>query len=232
MQIDEQINLSILTSKDLLIENSARYLLTFLNDEFPQFAPEWFGNYEPLRAKYTCVDDALTKWSDPFLWKTRDVRGSIFMEPSHSMSCLVLSVSVKHAASKSLPVFLQRCSEILEAEFAYLMMLTQAEVDAHDYDDWYHLSLGLFDRGIRAGCRILPWATVWGRSFKDYFLKLPESRREVFECRQLAGGIRYMQLTPSLTDMRSEYKKVVDARQAVWALMKNGPLIRLPSFES
>src|SRR5688572_1307639 len=60
--------IAVLSRENLSVRPVAeRFLSTLM--QFPVFAPQLWGNYEPVRTPFVGIEQTLAGWEDPFLWK-------------------------------------------------------------------------------------------------------------------------------------------------------------------
>jgi hypothetical protein len=215
------INIGILTPYSLDSKESGKTLLTFLSEDFPEFLPERFNNYEPLERKFSManLEEALELWNYPFLWSRRKppVQGNVWMGQAcyKSHSSIYISSQSKLIDPKRLANFIKEISVLLKADFSYLHLFTQAEFDIEDYDAFTPFRQGVVTHELRNYLPNLCWATIFGSPYVELFGRDKVLSTPAFLVQELADNLFYIQLSENLFDLKSKYGEVNNIRCTV-----------------
>jgi hypothetical protein len=163
----DRIVLGVLTPEDLERSAPAERFLRLLVSEFPDFSPEFHGNLEPVRVPFTTVEECISKWSVPFLWRRKRpaVEGAIW--PGSGTTAIYVGAGVRGWESDRLEAFARSMCELLHPDFAYVHLMTEAERDREPYDLWYPIDIGITPHDLKKGIPNLCWLTVFGPPFVE-----------------------------------------------------------------
>jgi hypothetical protein len=97
----KEIESGILSPKKLVTKEEGFALLNLIANTFPQFSPEKYNYYEPIKLNFDAhnIGNALDGWGRSFLWKRKlpKLEGSIWSswEPNPLHSSITLTVRVE-----------------------------------------------------------------------------------------------------------------------------------------
>lgn len=224
-----EVEIGILSPDDLKSKTQGKAFLSFLTDLLPEFFPQRYGNYEPLKQKINSdtldsdkINEILLTWADPFLWKSRIPRkisadGRVWARGKNTHSAIYISGkfnSAKHEISSNRLVdFFKLTSAYFHADIAYLHLFSNQELESKNYEHMYMpFRQGLSTHELRKSLPGLCWGTLLGSPYKEIFgkeklLSTPGSTVE-----QLSEDIFYIQLTENIYDVSSNYRKFEQLR--------------------
>lgn len=198
--------INILTIPSLVSTEQGRELLRLWIDLLPEYLPERFGNYEPLRRVFVPddVDAILEYWDWPFLvTRTRPrMRGGIFMsrkgKPTHGWIKIELAFKPSHQVA--LLRFFKAVSVQLKAEFGFMDFIQR--------DD-----LGVTTHDLKVNLPDFYWATVLGKAYVDLFGREKIVSAPASEVEQLSSDLYYLQMSKNLFDVETD--EVAQTRQQI-----------------
>jgi hypothetical protein len=175
----------------------------------PNYVPERFGNYEPIRLEFTPadIDSVIKYWDWPFLAKRSKPRmlGTIFMNigkiPVHGS--IKIELEWKAAYQDQIIQFFKTVSTQFEAEFGFLDLTIKDErlnVTTHD---------------LRENIPNVYWATLFGKAYVETF-----GRDRIRSCpapyiEELSKDQFYLQLGDALVDVEKRPQELFQARERV-----------------
>ena len=212
-----RLHLKFLSPLPLNRELDAQALLDLWLELLPGFAPERYGNYEPVHRPFS-KDAAVTHWTWPFLAERTAPRvdASVFMRagPRRRHSFFKLSVDAAgigrvHSADEVF-LFLLRVAEATRCHFAYADVLDEALIASSARTGTIRrtgaggqkTSLDVSTETLE---RFLPnvyWATVFGAPYVSHFGRsalLEAPAFNVVEIPETGVALR-LSAEPSLTD--------------------------------
>lgn len=201
--------LNILTSRSLKSEGEGRRLLRLWTELLPDFVPERFGNYEPLRLEFKPddIDSALEHWAWPFLAKRRKPRmlGMVFMHigkiPVHGS--IKIELEWKDAYQNEIIQFFKTVSRDFEAEFGLLDLTLKGEIS------------GVTTHMLRKSVPRIYWATLLGKAYVKMF-----GRDQIKACpapfiEELSDDQFYIQLSEELIDVQNKPQEIYHGGERV-----------------
>lgn len=210
--------MTVLFSTPVRDRESGRLFLELLMETAPQFVPEKYNYYEPLKNVFDPekLDEALQHWHDSFLWRRS--------KPSISGSVLVGFRNVHDKLSLRLPVkaldlqTVARLWKALQKSFGVDLACVQVWTDADTADIEYYKThtmpfSTLTTHDLREGLPDEPWAMLFGPPYVELFgrerlLSTPAARVE-----PMGEGI-YVQLTDDPTDVAKNRDEYLAAQRA------------------
>ncbi len=159
----DRVIINILTPSRLVSKNEGKQILEKWVALIPQYAPERYGSYEPIRLAFnpTDIDAAVSEWDFSFLVTRRKPRmmGTIFIGmnrgPTHGW--INIAFEYKPDLFASLRQFFMEISIEFEAEFAFMHLIP----GNHD--------LTITTHQLRQGVPDLYWLTLFGKSYVTLF---------------------------------------------------------------
>ena len=133
----KRVDIGILLASSIADRESGRSILETLVDVSPQYAPERFNNYEPIKREFDPMnlEAALKLWEWPFLWRRNRQRllGSAAFGIKRAHHAVRLSMSLKaFDQAQTTELF-----EALESRFgvvlAYIHVHTGADIEDRDH---------------------------------------------------------------------------------------------------
>lgn len=227
MKFDTFIN--ILTPRPLNSQEDGRDFLQLWVDVFPECAPEAFGNWEPLKARFDSGDlDLVVKsWSWPFMVKRHDppMQGCVFMnmggQPKHAW--VSISLSSKQLAQSTTLRFLQAAAVRLKADFAFLHLLTAPDVKygmqcgtVQQLDSkGTRFNLSVTTQDLLGGLPDLYWATIFGPAYIRLFGRETILSAPAPFVRELSEDALYLQLSEQIGDLKTHHAEVHAVKERV-----------------
>lgn len=213
--------LRILSPLPLSRQQDGARLLRLWADNAPQFLPDRWGNYEPVRRHFSLelLDDVLRKWTiavqfkrvaAPKLDSVVTFGGAGYDE--HAEWCLSLK-RLQDFDQRSFTNLLEASAIVFSADLGIVHRITEAEVakgmasrTISDLDIVTRTQKHLFlcTRHLRSYLPDIYWTTVFGKAYVDLF-----SRQKLLSCpahrvKELENGSIVVQLTPTLQDTATD----------------------------
>jgi hypothetical protein len=218
----ETFDMGLLTAKPLTSKEAGRDLLNLILDTCPTVAPELYGNYEPLEARFdpSDVQGVLSSWKRPFLWRRHRpmAEGNVWMGDPGIHEAVYISGSVQATELCTIENLFRKLAASLTADFGYLHCVTPMELSADHLDESVlPFTQGVTTYQLRKWLPNLCWAMALGSPYVRLFGKerlLSSPARVVLE---LAPDIIYIQLSETLLDLSANYEGVAKVREAVKA---------------
>jgi hypothetical protein len=195
-------------------------LLNLLVEEIPDFAPDFYNNYEPINRPFVSVEETIAAWQqDPFLWKHRrgpKSEGSVFFAKPNRFTNLTITFVAGTAqfSTNKLAWFLRLCAVRFDAVFGYLHLLTGAEHEDIGFEASNKIEVGVFEHALKKGIPSLCWATIWGEPYINLFGASTLDTAPVAVLNRLSDTHFYMQLTDSLFDIRDNHDQFRQCKSA------------------
>jgi len=205
--------------------DDARVLLDLLNRDIPSFFPEKHGSSEPLRDAFD--DNGVAQaWQSRYMWSASlgRVEGTVFKrEFEHEPHSTVLIRAEPETVSQSEAVsFLQHLSNAFQADFAFAHVLTKEESElgapgVYGFAD----TAGdepLLTISTRILSRFIPdvyWATIFGPPYVSLFGGQKLLSTPVADAHLIDDERMYLQMTPTLGDIRLNYEGFERARARI-----------------
>jgi hypothetical protein len=184
---------------------------------FPAFAPEVWGNVEPIRTPFQGIEQTLEAWDDPFLWKNKQWRleGSAWSGRGSQHSAIYLRGSPRHFDFEKALSFLTTCAEVLRADFGYIHLTTETELHggAVPYKVAYPMDVGLTSHDLRKGIPNLAWITLFGVPYQP--LLSQSVRSDECELIQLNSGSSLLRIKTSPQTIVHEFARFNRLREEV-----------------
>lgn len=212
-------DLGLVLSEDLSEWPRGARFLTTLRRAAPEFAPDLYGEYEPLTKKFaqSTVEHA---WSPTFLWKAqaRAVEGGVFNGTLGGHAEIGISDERRNLDDAAARSVLRALSQEFQPMFGYLHRLNPQDFDPRGPGTVVDLGGGnLFltvgAKHLRNGIPDLYWATILGPPFSIRLGKERIASTPIFAVEELAPDVFYLQLTASLGDSETDYDQFVAIRQ-------------------
>jgi hypothetical protein len=198
----QRLVLNLLTSYSLQSKDHARELFRLWTELLPEYAPERFGNYEPIRIRFNAddIESALEHWEWPFLVKRQKPRmqGSIFIGggkvPVHGW--ITVDFDFKPAHQKQFIEFFKVLSVKLNAEFGFLHIKPK---DKH---------LIVTTHVLRNYIPAMFWTTLLGKAYVDMF-----GHERIRGCgapinEELGADMFYLQASEEFLDLERKGEEV------------------------
>jgi len=225
----QDLRIDILTPHHLLSHDDARTVLDLICNIYPDLAPEKYDWLEPIRKRFDPrqLDHIISQWNDIFLWKRTHPRleGGVFAGTSYRPIHALLSIDMdaEQANVNGLTRFLCQAAERLEADFAFIHLLTQPEIDrggpgstiSLSNPDTNSYSLSVTTHHLIKWLPDLYWATVFGKPYVDLFGRENLLAAPAPVVRELEGGGMYLQLSESPLDLEHDFARVDAIRARV-----------------
>ncbi len=229
--IDTFIN--ILSPRTLKSKEEGKQILHLLTNSAWKVAPDYYGNDEPIRNRFepSQPEEALRLWRYSFLWKRKrpHIQGSVWMdivERRERRKHGIMSVSTESASldENAMVTFVQDAAKLLTADFAFTHLLTPPDVEKWRFTETvfpldlekrtkFHLMVTTFD--LRKYLPDLYWGTIFGAPYVRLFGRSRILSAPAYQVRELSQGMIYVQLSESLSDLRTNYEGVEAVRRGV-----------------
>jgi len=199
----------------------------------PEYFPLKYGNYEPLRADldHNNLESALELWAWPFLLKRNrpKMEGGVWMgggaRPTHGW--IHIAFDFNPTFQRGLVNFLQEVSVKFSADFAFLHLLTDREVNPDDGTGTIsilnknHANLSVTTHDLVKYIPDVYWGMVFGRPYMDFFggEKLLFSPVQI--AKRLSPDAIYLQLSDNLLDLETNFETLSDIRSSVKTHLNN-----------
>lgn len=115
-------------------DDGVRFLET-LKDFAPRLTPKFYGNFEPIRAKYedAGIEEILESWRSPFLWKgERGVSGSVWPRigprPIHTL--IAITAPSDPETKEQAHALLRECASVFDLHFGIVHQVRPEEISA------------------------------------------------------------------------------------------------------
>ncbi len=228
MAVKEKIYLEVLTPLPLTSRDEGDVVLRLWESHLPSSMPERVGNWEPVDqpCDFANRDAILRLWRWPFFVVRRSpprMEAQVFMRkgvvPQHAT--WILDFDRDNKLTPELIQFLREAARLLEADFACLTMLTEAEIEAGRKSG---IVSAIDRKATRFSFYIAPqdiekclpdvyWLTVFGAPYvrmfgRDKLLRAPAHRVEAIGENSIC-----LQLTPSLEDLRSDPSAFAESKR-------------------
>lgn len=212
----EGVEIGALVTDSIASRESGRYILRALLDVAPQYAPERYNNYEPLKHTFDPgnLEAALDLW-DELIWRSKKYKllGMVGFGVKRVHDSVSFSMSLNaFSLAQTLGFF-----EVLDSRFDIALGYIHVRVSS-DIEDKEHYKRhimpfqSLTTHDLREGLPGHSWAMWFGEPYRELFgdrlLTVP-----VFSVRQIGGGV-YVQLTESVTDPDKQRDKYLAAQAA------------------
>ncbi len=199
------VEIGLLLSTSIRDRESGRRFLQLLVSAAPEYAPEKFNDYEPIKFRFDAnkVDEALKCWGMSFLWRRikPGTAGSALVGFQNTHDKINLRLSLK---ALDVPLVIRLFGAIQQAfgiDLAYVHVRTDADTaDIDHYKTHWMPFQTLTTHDLREGIPDLPWATLFGPPYvelfgRDRLLTTPAARVESM------GEAVYVQLTDDPSDV-------------------------------
>lgn len=224
-----ELLINILTPEKLVSQASGKKVLELLDSIYPDFSPEKYGSYEPLRQIYDAKhpEKALEIWGKAFLWKRKNprVEGTIWPAwgPRLTHTWLTLSIEARKADNQKIADFLQQASVSLDADFAFAHILTEFDITRGNSNGTIfcldpikkRFSLTVTTKELLKYIPDIYWATVFGQPYVQHFGRDKILSAPAHIVRELNNGSIYLQISESPLDLVTEPAYLDLVRQAI-----------------
>jgi hypothetical protein len=229
------IFLNILTPLPLNTKEAGSDFFQAWLELLPEYAPERYGNWEPLKSKFDPGDLAAVAetWSWPFLFKRSKpkMEGRVFMRPGVQLkhSWVHILFDEKQFNQAKVVNFLCKMSGHLKADFAFIHLLAESEVNRGLMTNTINplgrrkgaYNLAVTTENLNRNLPELYWGTVFGPAYVDLFgrehlLNAPASHIEEVSPYQV-----YIQLSEHVQDMKTKFEEVESTRHRIKAYLNN-----------
>jgi hypothetical protein len=210
----------ILTPLDTTSAEKGKLILEALA-RHPWAAPTHVGNTEPIRNHYSGPGTCASNWADPFLWKndSSKIEGAVWFGRGKKHSCLYIGGDPKRTSfdqGKWINLLTDLCSA-LRADFGYIHLTTNEEMsDANiPHDCSYAVDRGLTTHDLNKGLPKLCWAMLFGKRYELAVKHLSHVADVVSKIETTQSGHVFVQITPQLTDILTDYPAFNEARKEI-----------------
>lgn len=197
--------IGVLTSSPIGAKASGHRFLRLLLDVAPQYSPEKYNNYEPLKFQFdaSAIDDALKLWGSNFFWRRSkpSVSGGAFAGFPNTHDHVYIDVPMKALAMPAVLDLFGAMTNTFGIDLAYVHVGTDADILDREYYKRHTMPFGsLTTHHLREGLPDMPWAMLFGPPYVELFgrerlLATPAARVE-----PIGGGV-YVQLTGAPADV-------------------------------
>ncbi|MBL6613463.1 MAG: hypothetical protein ISP45_05615 [Reyranella sp.] len=219
----------ILSPLPLNRDQDAHKLFRLWADNAPQYLPDRWGLYEPLRHHFSLsnLDEAIRTWEFAYHLKrvaTPKLQSNIFMQYGPHRDHSTWTVTLKNVKDFEQSTFcrlLKSAATALSADFGFIHKITEAEIprgranDSIGYLNTTHTQKNLFlvTHDLRKWLPDIYWMTVFGKPYVELF-----SRERLLSCpahrvKELGNGSIVIQLTRDLKDITTEEAAFERVRQ-------------------
>ncbi|HYV12690.1 MAG TPA: hypothetical protein VE980_17445 [Pyrinomonadaceae bacterium] len=159
-----RVIVNILTPSRLVSKEEGKQFLEKWVALAPQYAPERYGGYEPVRSLFDPenIDAAVSDWDFSFLFTRRKprMRGTIFMGDNRGTThgWIKIAFEYKPDLFSLLKQFFMEICTGFEAEFACMQLMPGKEED-----------LRITTHRLRQGIPDLYWLTLFGKPYVKLF---------------------------------------------------------------
>lgn len=226
----KEYRIGILTPKQLATKEEAKEVLDLLCSVYQDLTPERYGHYEPLRSVFDLnnYDNALEDWrAGLWFWKRKKpkVEGTIFAPGprQNAHGYIGFTIDAFKADINGVLAFLQAASTRLDADFAYMHLLTENDLEMAFANGTgacldpqrkrYHLIVTSGD--LRQYVPDLYWATVLGPAYINHFGKDRILSSPAPIVKELDGDHILLQLSDSPLDLETNYSRVNAVRRGI-----------------
>src|SRR5882724_669950 len=210
--------INLLTTSSLQNKDDGRKLLKLWIDLLPNYIPDKFGNYEPLRNKFDPgnLEIALSQWNWPFLFKKRKpkLNGGVYqpLPNQHVHGSISFKLEFNLSDQQALIKFLQETSVHFKADFAFMHLITRDEFDKSDRlntASWgmkrTEPNLFVTSYDLRKNIPDLYWATVFGPAYVKLFGEERLLSTPIGTAKKISDSAVYLQVTENLSDLEKGY---------------------------
>lgn len=225
--------IDILSPRTLKSKEEGKQILHLLTNSAWKVAPDYYGNYEPIRNRFepSQAEETLRLWRFPFLWKRKRPRieGSVWMdivERRERRTHGAMSVSTESTSldEKAMVAFVQDAAKLLAADFAFTHLLTPPDVEKWRFSETvfpldlekrtkFHLGVSTFK--LQKYLPDLYWGTIFGAPYVRLFGRNRILSAPAYRVCELSQEMIYVQLSESLSDLRTHYEDVEAVRRKV-----------------
>lgn len=209
--------INILTTSELREKEEGKKLLEEWVLHAPQYAPERYGGYEPIRTPFdpADIDAAVSEWDFSFLVSRRKpkMRGSVFMGNGRGTrhGWIHVACEYKPELFPQLRQFFMKVSTGFEAEFAFMHMSTR-KLD---------LSISITTHQLRQGIPDLYWLTLFGKPYVRLFgsERILSSPNAVVE--ELTHDLFTIQLSGDIRDITEKPDELFETSRRIKQHLNN-----------
>lgn len=202
MARNDRLVFGLLTPESLEEHSVAVKYLSVLFSRMPAFAPDLYGHFEPVRHPFSSLEECLSDWAMPFLWRRRRPRVEGAIWPSTDLSTIYVSGSGDGWESALLESLARSLAEALPLDLAYFHLMTDKERDSEPYDHWYPIDTGVTPHDLRKGIPNLCWLMVFGPSYAARIRAVADRVSSGVSVEELGHGRLALRLTKNLDDVR------------------------------
>ncbi len=225
----KEIETTILTPRRLLSRTDGVDALDLLCNVSPNYVPQKWGTYEPIRTPFDPADfePVLNSWGNVFLWKRRmpKAEGSVWSawSPRHKTGSICLKADAAKADVDGLIRLVEEFTSRFHPFFCLIHLLTERDISIGRLNktvgclDPQRQRYGLCVTGHQLEKYIpdLYWVTVFGKSYVELFGKERLLSAPAPIVREIGGGCIYIQLSDSIYDLETDYERVDAVKQAI-----------------
>jgi hypothetical protein len=195
-------------------ENGEKWL-NLLKQFLPEYLPEFIDNHEPIKSPFQSSSDVVNRWRFPLLWKRKTkakVQGSVLMGNRGFHTGFYMDIASKVRSSNRVLDFVEKCAIEFRADFAYLHVLGQPEVERAAYSSWYPLDIGITLSELRKGLPSVPWAMILGKPYVDLLGEKRLLDPPVGVSRKISYSQVSYQLSDKIEDLLERYPEIEHRR--------------------
>jgi hypothetical protein len=194
-------------------------IMEHLQRLLPAYLPYRYGDVEPLRKKMEVfnIDDLLRTLSTELFWtsKIQAAEGCIWMRSGNRLhDSIILSGKSTKVGLTNAVDWLIDIACLFEADFSYIHLFTQQEFTQRDYELVHPYRSGVVTHQLRKYLPDLAWGTVFGPPYLRLFSRDVLLAAPAYLVKELSEDRIYLQLSPSLTDLQTDYDRVDRIREA------------------
>jgi hypothetical protein len=229
MAVEGKICIEILTPLSLTSRREGERLLDIWERNLGSYLPDRIGNWEPVDQVFNLADreSVLSRWHWPFLAAKSmpAMESQVFMRkgsmPQHAI--WFLSFDGGTADVDQLAAFLAAASTALEADFACLTLLTDAEIEFGRMNGTVsainrqatRFNFFIASQDIQKYIPDVYWLTVLGPPYVGLFGKDKLLAAPVYRTAAPTDDIVILQLTRSLDEVRETPKHFAEVKEVV-----------------
>ena len=228
--VASRINIGILIPLDVSDRELGRTFLQDLLEAAPEWAPEMYNYFEPVRRPFdpTKIDDILKEaWGSSFLWRRRRpaVQGSAWTGGRVRTSVYIKVRQSPFSVDPALRL-LTRLQERFVVDLSHVHVVD--ERDLQDRDEYRLRTLpfveALTTHDLRRGLPGIAWGMFFGPPYFELFGRERLLGTPAAHVEEMRNGI-YVQLTPSVTDVRVDREKYLAAQRAAREHLDSGAFV-------
>ncbi|NVB42804.1 hypothetical protein G6O69_33595 [Pseudenhygromyxa sp. WMMC2535] len=224
------IFIQVLSPLDLSNSKWAERLFLPLLNSTPSFKPKKINNFEPLRKRFSSIEDVSEIWNNPILWKSMSPRssGQVDMDGASGPKPIHDGIILHIEDYRSIP---QEAVESIfcpwslscQADIGYIQLLTEPDLEPGRACrevftvDQRIPSYGMYwtTHTLRKYLPNIHWGMVFGSPYIDLFGREKLLSAPAHRVWETPSGQIFLQLTSSLFDLEHDYEHVHKTRERV-----------------